>query len=184
MLTVLIPVLATLPAAPPVPDADTAFQNALIAAVHRFVDEGELDHLKAILERHPKLVSARQVFRQPRKPCYGDDFTPLHRAADKGRANIVAYLLDKGADVNDTDAGGWTPLHRAAQSGDLETVQLLVRRGARVEAKTKPQPAMPIPSATVGNGGIFPPVPALTPLDLAKGRNHEQVVEFLKKCGK
>lgn len=63
--------------------------------------------------------------------------TALHRAAKIGRADKVAALLDKGADVNAYDrfgamTCGYTPLMAAACRGQLETVKLLLDRGADI----------------------------------------------------
>ena len=63
---------------------------------------------------------------------------PLHEAANHGYVEIVEYLLDKGATINDRggdDCDGITPLHDAAANGKVDVVRLLVTRGANVHAK-------------------------------------------------
>src|SRR5262249_52015545 len=47
------------------PEETDPFQAALVAAVHHFAEDGELDHLRAVLDKYPKLVDAKQTFRQP-----------------------------------------------------------------------------------------------------------------------
>ena len=61
--------------------------------------------------------------------------TGLHQATDRGKRDIVAYLLDSGAGVNSTDTNGWAALHYAAQHASTAHVsigELLVDRGATV----------------------------------------------------
>lgn len=55
---------------------------------------------------------------------------PLHAAAAGKRRDLVALLLERGADVNATQAGGWTALHAAAQNGDAEMATVLLANGA------------------------------------------------------
>jgi len=62
----------------------------------------------------------------------GNDEPPHQRAATRGHTEIVARLLDAGADVNAVDRSGITPLMRAAQNGRVEMVELLLARGAKV----------------------------------------------------
>ena len=38
--------------------------------------------------------------------------TVLHWAMDSGNCQLVAWLLDNGADIHATDVNGWTPLLR------------------------------------------------------------------------
>ena len=166
-------------------ETDDAFQAALIAAIHHFAADGELNHLQAVLDKYPKLVNATQVFRQPRKPVRTDGFTALHYASEKGRSEVVSYLLEKGADVNSADGLGWTALHLAAQQGRLHVVKQLVRAGAKVHAKTAviPEQFPPGPGDDRGQGN--PPqkssaIPSRTPLELAQEGKHDDVVEYLK----
>lgn len=47
----------------------------------------------------------------------------------------VTHLLDRGADVNATNASGQTALHGAAYMGGDTVVDLLLRRGARIDVQ-------------------------------------------------
>src|SRR5687767_585567 len=116
---IFVSLLCCMPGQAAQPTREEAFREALVAAVHRFSEEGELDHLRAVLDRHPKLINLKQTFRVNRKPYWSDEYTALHRAAEQGREDVVAYLIEKGADVNAKGPLDWTPLHVAAQKGDL-----------------------------------------------------------------
>ena len=43
---------------------------------------------------------------------------------------VGRLLLNRGADVNGREVGGWTPLHLAALFGHLEFLRLLLDHGA------------------------------------------------------
>src|SRR2546428_10463956 len=47
---------------------------------------------------------------------------PLFLAAGQGRATVVRYLIDEGADVNAREKLGGTPLMEAAYAGYLEVI--------------------------------------------------------------
>ncbi len=59
--------------------------------------------------------------------------TALMMAAIKGRDDLVAKLVKKGADVNQK---GWTPLHYAASGGTLATMKLLLENNAYIDAES------------------------------------------------
>ena len=59
----------------------------------------------------------------------------LMDAAEKGNTNIVADLLDMGAQVDARNPFGWTVLHWAARNGKTDVSRLLLDRGAQVDAR-------------------------------------------------
>ena len=63
--------------------------------------------------------------------------SPLHRASQGGRAEIVKLLLDHGADVNIQSTSGGTPLARASRAGEVAISRLLLQRGANVDSQNK-----------------------------------------------
>lgn len=105
---------------------------------------------------------------------------PLHWAAAGGNTDTVRALLDLGAKVSAVDhygeiawvdgkfavktvRGGRTALHFAAAENHHETVEVLLKRGANVSHRDHD-----------GN----------TPLDLAKKRGHEKIINLLKSSKK
>lgn len=62
-------------------------------------------------------------------------YTPLHKAAERGNTNIVALLLEMRAKVNAKGDWGNTPLHLAARNGHADVVALLIQKGAKVNMR-------------------------------------------------
>lgn len=61
--------------------------------------------------------------------------TALLEAAWNGSADIVEYLLGRGADPNAADRSGFTPLMRAAEGGHGAIAAALLAKGARVDCR-------------------------------------------------
>jgi hypothetical protein len=64
----------------------------------------------------------------------------LLAAARAGDVSAVRELLDKGADADSADLGGWTALMAAASEGRRDVVDLLLDRGAKVNTRGKGLP--------------------------------------------
>ena len=68
-------------------------------------------------------------------PINQSGWTPLMYAAYEGRADMVALLLEKGAEVNARAPNQSTPLMLAARNGKMDAVRLLLKAGADTEIK-------------------------------------------------
>ena len=60
--------------------------------------------------------------------------TPLHAAVAGGHVDVSVLLIEAGAGVNVSDAGGHTPFHIAAEGGYVPVVEALLARGADAHA--------------------------------------------------
>lgn len=61
--------------------------------------------------------------------------TVLHFAASTGRADMIQFLLSKGAEVNVKDIDGNTPLHMSMLGNSALAVKLLLSAGADTNAE-------------------------------------------------
>lgn len=68
-----------------------------------------------------------------RNPVSGDPL--LFTAALMGHTDIIAFLLDKGADINVQNREGNTSLHAAAFLGRAEAAELLLKHGINVHVR-------------------------------------------------
>jgi ankyrin repeat protein len=64
-----------------------------------------------------------------------DGVAPLHFAAGNGYTGLIAFLIDRKADVNIKNASGTTPLHEAARSGNIAAMDMLIKNGAELNAQ-------------------------------------------------
>jgi ankyrin repeat protein len=89
------------------------------------IRQGNLAAVRAIVEKRPALVMS------------GDDsgFTPLHIAATAGGVDIIAYLLERGADLEARTAGGQTPVFQTVPLASQEAFAYLLEKGANLNAR-------------------------------------------------
>lgn len=120
--------------------------------IHKAAWHGDLAKVKALLNGNPDLISSED----------DSGMTPLHRAAMRGRTEVVEFLLASKADVSARDHSGFTPLHWAAYDGHKEVVRLLLAAKADVNARTD-----------FGQ----------TPLKIATQRRHRDVEQLLRDSG-
>ena len=52
--------------------------------------------------------------------------TALHRASESGQANVVRWLLEKGADVTAVDVHGYTPLLLATTNNEIMDIVKII----------------------------------------------------------
>ncbi|HAB34016.1 MAG TPA: hypothetical protein DCE40_07945, partial [Exiguobacterium sp.] len=65
----------------------------------------------------------------------GAGVTPLHYAAQEGKAKKVKLLLEAGAEVDVIGLDGFTPLYLAVGNNHPKAVKVLLKAGADIEAE-------------------------------------------------
>lgn len=86
----------------------------------------------------------------------------LMNAVVEGQWEIVKLLVEKGADINQTDKDGWTALMWAVHYDRKDIVELLIEKGADINIRTKDD---------------------RTPLILAIRDDHHDITKLLIKSG-
>ncbi|VDK85546.1 unnamed protein product [Litomosoides sigmodontis] len=84
------------------------------------LDEHNIEKLRNLLVDNPELLEEKNE----------NQLTALHWASDRGKLELVKFLVDAGADVNIQDYGGQTPLHYAASCSHRSVVDFLLKKGA------------------------------------------------------
>jgi len=169
--------------------------------------EGDHASVEAIVERRPDLARGRTdeglpwtlaaVYRGHPGVAdlllrHGAELDPFSAAA-LGRTDQLKVLLDRGeAELQDLSPDGWTPLHLAAFFGHRETAAMLIERGADTAARSKNEIAnTPLHAAIAGGraavaellvergADVNAVANGLTPLDIAAGREDQEMMTYL-----
>lgn len=132
---------------------------------------GKIDEVRAILDRDPQAVHARNKRWEK---------TPLFFSVSFGKPDVTKLLIEKGADVKAADVTGLQPLHAAAWMNQPEQADILLAHGADLEAKDdfgdtplhvaahRQQPAMYVYLLKKGANPDATNHAGLTPLQLAQ----------------
>jgi hypothetical protein len=101
---------------------------------------GDIANVRAYLDQEPALLDAHERWDEATALRYGlpivSSFTALHRAAYNDDAALVAFLLERRAEVDARTRAGQTPLHIAVQLDHPAIVALLLAGAADPNAGT------------------------------------------------
>jgi ankyrin repeat protein len=88
---------------------------------------GDRERVQMLIEKFPESINTYSP----------DGFFPLGLAAFFGHREIVEYLLDAGADVNQTSKNIFrvAAIHAAVSHGDTQIVRMLLDRGENINAR-------------------------------------------------
>ena len=130
--------------------------------IHAAVRKGDLAAAKAAVEEDPGQIEALNASRS----------TPLIVAASAGHIQVIAFLLDKGADIQAVNKWGMTALHYAVDKGHVEVAKMLLEKGADIDGH-KDFPYTPLHIASTSGAED------MVDLLLSKGAN----VNILSRAG-
>ena len=116
--------------------------------------------LSLLMEKRPDI--REEVLNRTNRDCTDNIACALHAAAQYGHNDLLKYLINKGANVNNAGKYGYTPLHVAGEKGQVEVLRELLNHGANVNTANKDN---------------------FTPLHVAVWNGHVDVVRELLKHG-
>jgi hypothetical protein len=161
---------------------EASYEEALVAALHHFAEEGEVGYARALLEKHPTIIGQPRLRPGLRKPSQDDDYHAIHRAAGSGRSRMVQLLLDKGEKVDADGRHGWTPVHVAAKRNRVEVLRVLDWAGADLNARTHYVPPQPVIGRFSGPE-FGPATPPKSVLDIAREFRADAAIKYLESRG-
>lgn len=87
---------------------------------------GVTERVQELLNNDPSLLNSASP----------DGYSPLGLASFFGQMETVKFLVEKGADINQSSTNGWqvSPLHSAVAARSLDIVTYLLENGAEVNA--------------------------------------------------
>ncbi|KAH7088114.1 ankyrin repeat-containing domain protein [Paraphoma chrysanthemicola] len=86
--------------------------------------------LVQLLLLHSRETNSLLSVPQKQHPIFSDVSSALHRACSKGHSQVVALLLEHGADPDSQTESSRSPLTTAADIGDVELMKMLLAAGA------------------------------------------------------
>lgn len=90
------------------------------------IDQGNNARVQELIAQQPWIINSTDV----------SFYTPLHRAASGGKAEIVQTLIAAHANVSrEASFAHETPLHSAAYQDNADIVQALLDAGAKIDAQ-------------------------------------------------
>lgn len=98
-------------------------QLATAQSIFEAVEKGDVEKVKILLKDNPNCINQRDE---------KSGFTPLHKAASNGQADICRLLIEKGADIHAIDNSQITPLLLASSNNQIEVAVLLINKGANI----------------------------------------------------
>lgn len=103
---------------------------------------GDLNEVKRLLSINPSIINEKDKEK---------DTAIMKACRDCHAVNVVAFLLENGANINDRDTIDQTPLIIAAFNGCTDIVRMLLDAGANIEHKNDQGENALISAAQEGN---------------------------------
>lgn len=105
------------------------FTGRLVSAVRT----GDLDSMRAVLDRSPELVNATTDLERRPRPSDTLAMRLIHLAVAENQMEAARLLIDRGADLNVRNVDGRLPLHDCFELGRDEFARFLLAAGAEAD---------------------------------------------------
>ncbi|XP_076079353.1 uncharacterized protein LOC143049638 [Mytilus galloprovincialis] len=132
------------------------------ADINKCKDTGVSPLYIACQEGHTEVVQMLTNNKADINKCDDKEVSPLYIACQEGHTEVVQMLINNKADINKCTDNGASPLFIACYIDHAEIVEFLLKHKADCNHKWK----------------------GLTPLDIARGENHTNIVHLLEKWNK
>jgi len=93
--------------------------------IYEAIDSGNVEQTTILLEQNPDLLNTKN----------NNGMTPLNLAAYRGHVDIVAKLLEMGADPSIGDNENSQPIHNAAVAGKTDVIETLLKHGVDINSQ-------------------------------------------------
>lgn len=103
--------------------SDKAFVEEFVL---RYADRNDLERLRKCLDVFPEAI----------KTVDDQGYNVLHRACPHPNAELIRFLIKRGAAVEGKTVDGWRPIHVAAYWGTLPALHALICYGVDINALT------------------------------------------------
>ena len=113
-----------------------AYVDTLRDAAERLVNAvrtGDLDIMRAVLDRSPELVNATTGLDRRFRPSDTRAMRVIHLAVAENQMEAARILIERGVNLNVRNADGRLPLHDCFELGRDEFAQLLLAAGAEAD---------------------------------------------------
>ncbi len=113
-----------------------AYVDAQRNAAERLVNAvraGDLDTMRAILDRSPELVNATTDPEGRLRPSEGLAMRLVHLAVAENHPQVARFLIERGVNLNFRNADGRLALHDCFELGRDEFAQVLLAAGAEAD---------------------------------------------------
>jgi ankyrin repeat protein len=107
--------------------------DAMNDSAHQLVDAvrlGDLETMRALLDRHPDLVNASAEVHPAMRPTDTLTMRLIHLAIAEAQPGALCLLIERGADINARNAHGRLPLHDCFELDHDDFAKILLGAGA------------------------------------------------------
>jgi ankyrin repeat protein len=144
-----------------------SFEIPFEAAAYKAIARKDAARVRELFDREPERITNRRgLFAKSKSSCAFGSW--LHCAAINSSAEIAAFFLERGVDLN-ANQNGPAPIFTAARNGNVEVTAFLLKSGAALSVEKWGNPLIAAVNANA---------PAIAVMLLDAGMDHTATYDF------